>query len=211
MDTAGRLHNKAHLMQELDKIKRVIQKLLPDAPHETLLVLDGSVGQNSLVQAQEFTRVTAAHRTHRHQTGRARQKGGSMVAIHEKLHIPVKFIGLGESLVRPAAFFPFHVCAGQESRGFDGYKEPERTHHFLGCSKNLVDSEAIRGLLLRGGLRFTEKAEDADILVINTCGFILPAKEESIETILQAVKLKENGRIRSLVVTVAFPSATGRN
>lgn len=71
----------------------------------------------------------------------------------------------------------------------------------LGCSKNLVDSEEIRGLLLQGGFRFTEKAEDADILIVNTCGFILPAKEESIEAILQAVKLKENGGIRSLIVT----------
>jgi ribosomal protein S12 methylthiotransferase len=71
----------------------------------------------------------------------------------------------------------------------------------LGCSKNLVDSEEIKGLLLSGGYRYSKIAEQADVLIINTCGFILPAKEESIETILQAVRLKENGQIRSLIVT----------
>lgn len=70
----------------------------------------------------------------------------------------------------------------------------------LGCSKNLVDSEEVKGLLLSGGFTYVETAEESDVLIINTCGFILPAKEESINTILQAVKLKENGRIRSLVV-----------
>lgn len=70
----------------------------------------------------------------------------------------------------------------------------------LGCSKNLVDSEEVKGLLQTGGFSYVEKAEDSDVLIINTCGFILPAKEESINTILQAVKLKENGQIKSLVV-----------
>jgi len=105
VDTAGRLHNKAHLMQELDKIKRVIQKLIPDAPHETLLVLDGSIGQNSVVQAAEFTKITPV-------TGLVvtkldgTAKGGSMVAIRQKMHIPVKFIGLGESLEDLLTFSP---------------------------------------------------------------------------------------------------------
>ncbi|MCK4813883.1 MAG: 30S ribosomal protein S12 methylthiotransferase RimO, partial [Candidatus Marinimicrobia bacterium] len=70
----------------------------------------------------------------------------------------------------------------------------------LGCSKNLVDSEELKGILLQGGLRYTETAEAADILIINTCGFILPAKEESIDTILQASKLKKEGQVRSLLV-----------
>ncbi|MDD4961528.1 MAG: 30S ribosomal protein S12 methylthiotransferase RimO, partial [Candidatus Marinimicrobia bacterium] len=70
----------------------------------------------------------------------------------------------------------------------------------LGCSKNLVDSEELKGLLLTGGLRYSDKPESADILIINTCGFILPAKEESIEAILQALRLKESGQIRSLIV-----------
>lgn len=70
----------------------------------------------------------------------------------------------------------------------------------LGCSKNLVDSEELKGSLLTGGLRYSDKPESADILIINTCGFILPAKEESIEAILQALRLKESGQIRSLIV-----------
>jgi ribosomal protein S12 methylthiotransferase len=70
----------------------------------------------------------------------------------------------------------------------------------LGCSKNLVDSEEVKGLLLSGGFQYTDLAERSEILIINTCGFILPAKEESINTILQAVKLKESGQIKSVIV-----------
>lgn len=70
----------------------------------------------------------------------------------------------------------------------------------LGCSKNLVDSEEVKGLLLSGAFQYCEVPEEADVIIINTCGFILPAKEESINTILQAVKLKENGQIKSLIV-----------
>ncbi len=70
----------------------------------------------------------------------------------------------------------------------------------LGCSKNLVDSEEVKGLLLHGGFKYVEKAEDSEVLIINTCGFILPAKEEGINTILEAIKLKENGGIKSLIV-----------
>jgi fused signal recognition particle receptor len=105
VDTAGRLHNKTHLMEELDKIKRVIQKIIPDAPHETLLVLDGSIGQNSVVQAQEFTKVTPV-------TGLivtkldGTAKGGSMMGIRQKLNIPVKYVGLGEKLEDLQAFDP---------------------------------------------------------------------------------------------------------
>jgi ribosomal protein S12 methylthiotransferase len=71
----------------------------------------------------------------------------------------------------------------------------------LGCSKNLVDSEEIKGLLLHGGMHYTDQPEKADVLIVNTCGFILPAKEESINTILQACKLKENASIGKVVVT----------
>jgi ribosomal protein S12 methylthiotransferase len=70
----------------------------------------------------------------------------------------------------------------------------------LGCSKNLVDSEEVKGLLLSGGFTYVEEAENSDVLIINTCGFILPAKEEGINTILQAIKLKENGQIKSVIV-----------
>jgi fused signal recognition particle receptor len=95
IDTAGRLHNKAHLMDELNKIKRVIQKFIPSAPHEVLLVLDGSTGQNALEQARHFTAatdVTAMAITKLDGTA----KGGVVLAIADQFKIPVKFIGVGE-------------------------------------------------------------------------------------------------------------------
>ncbi len=95
IDTAGRLHNKAHLMDELTKIKRVIQKVIPDAPHEVMLVLDGSTGQNALEQAKHFTAatdVTALTITKLDGTA----KGGVVLAIAHQFKIPVKFIGVGE-------------------------------------------------------------------------------------------------------------------
>jgi fused signal recognition particle receptor len=97
IDTAGRLHNKAHLMEELGKIKRVIQKHIPDAPHEVLLVLDGSTGQNALEQAKHFTAttdVTALAITKLDGTA----KGGVVLAIAHQFKIPVKFIGVGEKM-----------------------------------------------------------------------------------------------------------------
>ena len=95
IDTAGRLHNKAHLMDELTKIKRVIQKVVRDAPHEVMLVLDGSTGQNALEQAKHFTAatdVTAITITKLDGTA----KGGVVLAIANQFKIPVKFIGVGE-------------------------------------------------------------------------------------------------------------------
>jgi fused signal recognition particle receptor len=97
IDTAGRLHNKAHLMDELSKIKRVIQKVIPDAPHEVLLILDGSTGQNALEQARHFiaaTDVTGLVITKLDGTA----KGGVVLAIASQFGIPVKFIGVGEKL-----------------------------------------------------------------------------------------------------------------
>lgn len=95
IDTAGRLHNKLHLMDELTKIKKVIQKVIPEAPHEVLLVLDGSTGQNALEQAKHFTaatEVTALAITKLDGTA----KGGVVLAIANQFNIPVKFIGVGE-------------------------------------------------------------------------------------------------------------------
>lgn len=95
IDTAGRLHNKAHLMDELTKIKRVIQKVIPDAPHEVMLVLDGSTGQNALEQAKHFTAATdVSALTITKLDGTA--KGGVVLAIANQFKIPVKFIGVGE-------------------------------------------------------------------------------------------------------------------
>lgn len=97
IDTAGRLHNKAHLMDELNKIKRVISKKIPDAPHEVLLVLDGSTGQNALEQAKQFTQateVTSLAITKLDGTA----KGGVVLAIANQFKIPVKYIGVGERM-----------------------------------------------------------------------------------------------------------------
>lgn len=97
IDTAGRLHNKTHLMDELTKIKRVIQKVIPEAPHEVLLVLDGSTGQNALEQAKHFTAATdvsAIAITKLDGTA----KGGVVLAIANQFKIPVKYIGVGEKV-----------------------------------------------------------------------------------------------------------------
>ncbi|HAA15786.1 MAG TPA: signal recognition particle-docking protein FtsY [Cytophagales bacterium] len=95
IDTAGRLHNKVNLMNELTKIKRVIQKFIPEAPHEVMLVLDGSTGQNAMIQAKEFTKATdvsALAITKLDGTA----KGGVVIGISDQFKIPVKYIGVGE-------------------------------------------------------------------------------------------------------------------
>ncbi len=97
IDTAGRLHTKVNLMNELTKIKRVVQKFLPEAPHEVLLVLDGSTGQNAFIQATEFTKateVTALAITKLDGTA----KGGVVIGISDQFKIPVKYIGVGERI-----------------------------------------------------------------------------------------------------------------
>jgi fused signal recognition particle receptor len=97
IDTAGRLHTKLNLMNELGKIKRVMQKILPEAPHEVMLVLDGSTGQNAVIQAREFTKVTKVNSlTITKLDGTA--KGGVVIGISEEFKIPVKYIGVGEKM-----------------------------------------------------------------------------------------------------------------
>lgn len=97
IDTAGRLHTKVNLMNELGKIKRVMQKILPEAPHEVMLVLDGSTGQNAVIQAREFTKVTEVNSlTITKLDGTA--KGGVVIGISEEFKIPVKYIGVGEKM-----------------------------------------------------------------------------------------------------------------
>lgn len=97
IDTAGRLQNKDNLMAELEKIGRIIKRVVPDAPHETLLALDASTGQNALSQAKEFSKITPL-------TGLiltkidGTAKGGVVLAIRQELDIPVKFIGFGEKI-----------------------------------------------------------------------------------------------------------------
>jgi len=97
IDTAGRLHNKTNLMNELDKIRRVIKKLLPNAPNETLLIVDGNTGQNAILQAEEFSKVTdISGLVITKLDGTA--KGGVVFQIVAKQKIPVKFIGVGEGI-----------------------------------------------------------------------------------------------------------------
>ena len=97
IDTAGRLHNKVNLMNELTKIKRVMQKVVPNAPHEILLVLDGSTGQNAFEQAKQFTvatEVNALAVTKLDGTA----KGGVVIGISDQFQVPVKYIGVGEGI-----------------------------------------------------------------------------------------------------------------
>jgi len=106
IDTAGRLHNKLNLMTELSKIKRVMEKVIPDAPHDVLLVLDGSTGQNAFEQAKQFTaatNVTAMAITKLDGTA----KGGVVIGISDQFNIPVRYIGLGEKLTDLQIFNPY--------------------------------------------------------------------------------------------------------
>lgn len=103
IDTAGRLHNRVDLMNELTKIRRVMQKVIPDAPHEVLLVLDGSTGQNAIEQAKQFTaatQVTSLAITKLDGTA----KGGVVLGISDQFHIPVKYIGVGEQIDKLQVF-----------------------------------------------------------------------------------------------------------
>ncbi|MCX6199338.1 MAG: signal recognition particle-docking protein FtsY [Bacteroidetes bacterium] len=103
IDTAGRLHNRIDLMNELSKIKKVMQKIIPDAPHEVLLVVDGSTGQNAIEQAKQFiaaTQVTALAITKLDGTA----KGGVVLGISDQFHIPVKYIGVGEAIDKLQVF-----------------------------------------------------------------------------------------------------------
>ena len=97
IDTAGRLHNKVGLMKELTKIRNVMSKVIPDAPHEVMLVLDGSTGQNAFEQAKQFTEATqVTSLTITKLDGTA--KGGVVIGISDKFHIPVRYIGIGEGI-----------------------------------------------------------------------------------------------------------------
>ncbi len=97
IDTAGRLHNKVNLMNELSKIKRVMEKIMPDAPHEILLVLDGSTGQNAFEQAKQFSETTAINALAITKLD-GTAKGGVVIGISDQMKIPVKYIGVGEKM-----------------------------------------------------------------------------------------------------------------
>ena len=97
IDTAGRLHNKVNLMRELTKIKQVMQKVIPDAPHEVLLVLDASTGQNAIEQAKQFTAATEVNALALTKLD-GTAKGGVVIGISDQFKIPVKYIGVGEGI-----------------------------------------------------------------------------------------------------------------
>ena len=105
LDTAGRLHTKANLMEELKKIHRVVKKVIPEAPHETWLVIDGTLGQNSVIQAKEFQKaipLTGVIITKLDGTA----KGGAVLAIAAELKLPIRYIGIGESVEDLTPFEP---------------------------------------------------------------------------------------------------------
>ena len=111
IDTAGRLHNRVNLMEELRKVRSVMAKIIPDAPHETLLVLDGTTGQNALAQAKGFTesvQVTGLVITKLDGTA----KGGMLFAIQQELGLPIHYVGLGESIDDLIAFNPEYFVDG---------------------------------------------------------------------------------------------------
>ena len=105
IDTAGRLHNKVGLMNELTKIRRVMQKLVPDAPHEVLLVLDASTGQNAVEQARQFTQATDVNALALTKLD-GTAKGGVIIGISDQFQVPVRYIGLGEKMTDLQLFNP---------------------------------------------------------------------------------------------------------
>ena len=105
IDTAGRLHNKVGLMNELTKIRKVMQKLVPDAPHECLLVLDASTGQNAIEQARQFTEATDVNALALTKLD-GTAKGGVIIGISDQFKVPVRYIGLGEKMTDLQLFNP---------------------------------------------------------------------------------------------------------
>jgi fused signal recognition particle receptor len=97
IDTAGRLHNNTNLMQELAKIQRVVQKVIPDAPHDVLLVLDGGTGQNAFMQAKQFAKATAVSGLVLTKLD-GTAKGGVVIGISDELEVPIRYIGVGEGV-----------------------------------------------------------------------------------------------------------------
>ncbi len=125
VDTAGRLHTQKNLMRELEKIIRVIGKRIPEAPHETLLVLDATTGQNAIRQAEEFGKIVPIDGLILAKLD-GTAKGGAAFSIHDALGIPIKFVGLGERLEDLEAFDPESFVDGilGEERG-EGAREPD--------------------------------------------------------------------------------------
>ena len=155
VDTAGRLHTQVNLMRELEKVRRVIEKQLPGAPHETLLVLDATTGQNGLRQAQEFKQavdISGVVLTKLDGTA----KGGIVVAIHETLGIPIKLIGVGEKLedLRPfepdifaRAIFDDAVGSADGTSGGQPRRDDARRRDAMGMRQRRTPGVRIAALL----------------------------------------------------------------
>ncbi|PRD37368.1 UNVERIFIED_CONTAM: rimO [Trichonephila clavipes] len=197
IDTAGRLHNKVGLMNELTKIKNVMQKVIPDAPHEILLVLDASTGQNAIEQATQFTQATDVNALALTKLD-GTAKGGVVIGISDQFKIPVKYIGVGEKIG-----YNIHMKT-KKAQISSAIQKPRVNVVTLGCSKNIHDSEVLMGQLKGNQLEVVHEAsniQSSDIVVINTCGFIDNAKQESIDTILQFSELKDQGKVNKVIVT----------
>ena len=195
IDTAGRLHNKVNLMNELTKIRNVMAKVIPGAPHEVMLVLDGSTGQNAFEQAKQFTQATqVTSLTITKLDGTA--KGG--VVIERQRPVPHSGpLHRYRRRHRPAT----HLRPpGVRQRAVRRWKKINVIT--LGCSKNTVDSEHLMARLAAAGYEvlFDSDRTDAKVVVINTCGFIGDAKQESIDMILRAAAAKQAGKIERLFV-----------
>ena len=169
IDTAGRLHNKINLMNELTKIKNVMKKVIPDAPHEILLVLDGSTGQNAFEQAKQFTAATEVNALAVTKLD-GTAKGGVVIGISDHFRIPVKYIGLGEGMDGFARY-----SANVEFVQFVIWRMRKNKVDIitLGCSKNLVDSEQLMRQFVANGYTVEHDPHkiNGEIVVVNTCGF----------------------------------------
>ena len=132
IDTAGRLHNKINLMNELSKIRRVMQKVVPEAPHEILLVLDASTGQNAIEQARQFTKATDVNALALTKLD-GTAKGGVVIAISDEFKIPVKYIGVGEKMEDLQVFNKYEFVDSLFQ--FDNRHSPLPllTFYFLNC------------------------------------------------------------------------------
>ena len=155
IDTAGRLHNKINLMNELTKIKNVMKKVLPDAPNEILLVLDGSTGQNAFEQAKQFTAATEVNALAVTKLD-GTAKGGVVIGISDHFKIPVKYIGLGEGIEDLDRIYSSSVAVSLLTRCLENEKKQSRYYH-VRLLKELggfgATDASVRGQWLYGGAR----------------------------------------------------------
>ena len=190
-------------MNELAKINRLIENRFPQFSKISLITIDASIGQNSIVQAEEFRKssdLSGAIMTKLDGTA----KGGGYFPLYDKLKIPVNFVGLGEGIEDLKVFDPDNYVDSNYGIYivYDAKSKNKKNVNLisLGCAKNMVDSEILLGGLNQTNLKIVKNPEEADTIIINTCGFLDIAREESINTILEAADLKNTGILKELVV-----------